>query len=213
MSQQEKEMAEVDPLVDKLQQWNLQSPVVTKPKTVAPVTPPSPPALIDLKQVSIAMPKAISDSKALVEPKIMVVKNGQTNGQNSFVHVSGQMTPQQPSKLPLGDVSNLPPKPQSDTRPTRLFESSMKEGAHCNCTPTLKPQKGLAASRFAPKETESSPFANKFSVNLQIAIHQDFCPLSSKQDKSNTNEGKDMTKVQKALRAEAEPFTPKSVGS
>ncbi|KAM3462733.1 hypothetical protein NHJ6243_003938 [Beauveria neobassiana] len=150
MSQQEKELAKVDPLIDQLQQWHLQSPAEAKSNTVAM------PRLASLEssKPAVRLPPTIQQ-KENIRP---------------------------PSKA-LEQLARPPRTP---------------EPAKCNCTPTIKPQKGLSASRFASKETGNSSFANKFSVNLQIVIHQDFCPMSERHKSA-----------QQALRAQAEPFTPR----
>ncbi|KAJ4151015.1 hypothetical protein LMH87_011736 [Akanthomyces muscarius] len=100
MSKHEKEMAEVDPLVDQLQQWNLQSPAVTKPKAVF----------------------------------------------------------SQSAKTPLGD---------EESGVSLQNRSSRQDPLH--------------ACSNLPRHI--------FSVNLQIAIHQEFCPLFAEQNKSNTSQG------------------------
>lgn len=150
MSQQEKELAKVDPLIDQLQQWHLQSPAEAKSNTVAM------PRLASLEssKPAVRLPPTIQQ-KENIRP---------------------------PSKA-LEQLARPPRTP---------------EPAKCNCTPAIKPQKGLSASRFASKETGNSSFANKFSVNLQIFIHQDFCPMSERHKSA-----------QQALRAQAEPFTPR----
>lgn len=199
-------MAEVEPLVNQLQQWNLQSPAATKPNAVASQSSKLP--LGDVSNLSQKPPANI-------------------------------MTKQLP-QLAVGPVEVLPPRPLLKTRSNACLSNSpkglppcdapreltvesplktsgqlltplqKKSSTRCTCTPKIKPQKGLAASRFASKETESLSFANKFSVNLQIAIHQEFCPMFAEQNKSNTSQAKDTSTAQWALRAEAEPFTPQS---
>ncbi|KAM3512880.1 hypothetical protein MY11210_003510 [Beauveria gryllotalpidicola] len=235
MSQQEKELAQVDPLIDQLQQWHLQSPAVPRSKTVAmPAAPQPHPSFTGWKKASV------EEIPAATVPNTPVVQSGQTNGQICPTHVSGVATSEQPSRLPLGDASNcfpklwadaalaspfessksavrLPPTPQQEENirpPLEAIEQLVRpprtpNPAKCNCTPTIKPQKGLSASRFASKETGNCAFANKFSVNLQIIIHQDFCPMSERH-RSMASEGKYIKSVQQALRAEAEPFTPRS---
>ena len=209
MSKHEKEMAEVDPLVNQLQQWNLQSPAVTKPKAVLSQSaktplgdvsnlPQKPPANIVINQP----PQLALGGVGGLPPKPQLkTRSTACLFESPEVHVrlppsdaQKEMTIESPLKT-NGQLLTLPQK---------------KVSARCNCTPKVKPQKGLAASRFASKETEGSPFANKFSVNLQIAIHQEFCPLFAEQNKSNTGQGKDTSNAQRALRADAKPFTPQS---
>ncbi|KAK8149002.1 hypothetical protein G3M48_008479 [Beauveria asiatica] len=208
MSQQEKELAQVDPLIDQLQQWHLQSPAVARSNTLAmPATPQPHPSFTGWKKA------AVEEIPAATVPNTPVAQSRQTNGQSGSTHVSGVATSEQPSRLPLDEVGNCFSKLRADARlvslesskpavhlpPTPEQKENIRDPAKCNCTPTLKPQKGLSASRFAPKDTENPPSANKFSVNLQIVIHQDFCPMSERH-----------RSVQMTLRASAEPFTPSS---
>ncbi|KAM3456683.1 hypothetical protein MY3296_001638 [Beauveria thailandica] len=224
MSQQEKELAQVDPLIDQLQQWHLQSPAVARSNTLAmPAAPQPHPSFTGWKKA------AVEEIPAATVPNTPVAQSRQTNGQSGSTHVSGVATSEQPSRLPLDEVGNcfsklradarlvslesskpavhLPPTPEHKENirePSKAIQQLVRpprtpEPAKCNCTPTLKPQKGLSASRFAPKDTENSSSAKKFSVNLQIVIHQDFCPMSERHGS-----------VQMTLRAQAEPFTPSS---
>lgn len=200
MSKHEKEMAEVEPLVNQLQQWNLQSPAATKPNDVTSKLPlgdvsnlpQKPPANIMIKQLpQLAVgPVGVLPPKPLLKTRSNACLSDSPKGLPPC-DAPRELTVESPLKT-SGQLLT-PPQKQSSTR--------------CNCTPKIKPQKGLAASRFASKETESSSFANKFSVNLQIAIHQEFCPMLAKQNKSNTSRG---NTAQWTLRAEAEPFTPQS---
>ncbi|KAM3429211.1 hypothetical protein NHJ13734_008262 [Beauveria thailandica] len=224
MSQQEKELAQVDPLIDQLQQWHLQSPAVARSNTLAmPAAPQPHPSFTGWKKA------AVEEIPAATVPNTPVAQSRQTNGQSGSTHVYGVATSEQPSRLPLDEVGNcfsklradarlvslesskpavhLPPTPEQKENvrePSKAMQQLVRpprtpEPAKCSCTPTLKPQKGLSASRFAPKDTENPPSANKFSVNLQIVIHQDFCPMSERH-----------RSVQMTLRAQAEPFTPSS---
>lgn len=83
----------------------------------------------------------------------------------------------------------------------------------CTCNPAVKPQRGLSSSRFASKEGTNSPFANNFSVSLQVMVHKDFCPLYNKKSNQENGHVRDASMSQKKLRAEADPFTPSPVKS
>ncbi|KAM3539478.1 hypothetical protein ARSEF1564_007615 [Beauveria bassiana] len=158
MSQQEKELAKVDPLIDQLQQWHLQSPAEAKSNTVAmPTAPRIHPSFTGWKKADV------EEIPAATVPITPVAQSGQTKDQSGPTHVSAVATSNQPSRLPLDEVSN--------------------------CFSNLWADASLASLE------SSKPV---FSVNLQIVIHQDFCPMSERRKSA-----------QQALRAQAEPFTPR----
>lgn len=118
--------------------------------------------------------------------------------------IEQQLVPAHPStptaitgtKVAVDGNHSAPPRP------------NMLETAGCTCKPVVKKPRGLGSSRYASKEATGSPFANQFSVDFAVTVHQEFCTLykseSGSSHSSASRSGSGITR----LRPSAEPFTP-----